>query len=106
MRTGVLAAHRKSIVCMYLLWAVIYAMANQAAHATFHTYRISELYSNVDGSVQFIDLKEAFGFNGQNFLAGHNDQRHAGTDDPHFHFSDESAKRAPPPVLHRSPRWA
>jgi hypothetical protein len=56
---------------MYLLWAVIYAMANQAAHATFHTYRISELYSNVDGSVQFIDLKEAFGFNGQNFLAGH-----------------------------------
>jgi hypothetical protein len=71
MQTGALAAHRKSVVCMYLLWAVIYAMANQPAHATFHTYRISELYSNVDGSVQFIELKEAFGANGQNFLAGH-----------------------------------
>ena len=32
MQTGALAAHRKSVVCMYLLWAVICAMASEAAH--------------------------------------------------------------------------
>jgi hypothetical protein len=40
------------------------------ALATFHTFQINELFSNADGSVQFIELREAAGANGQNFLAG------------------------------------
>lgn len=41
------------------------------AYASFHTFQIDELYSSPDGSVQFIELHEAFGVNGQQFLAGH-----------------------------------
>jgi hypothetical protein len=40
------------------------------ADATFHTFQITELFSNADGSVQFVRLHEQAGFNGQNFLAG------------------------------------
>ncbi len=36
------------------------------ANATFHTFRINEIYSNADGSVQFVELVESFGANGQN----------------------------------------
>jgi len=39
--------------------------------ATFHTFRIDEVYSNGDGSVQFVVLREGIGANGQQFLAGH-----------------------------------
>lgn len=41
------------------------------ADASFHTFQIDELYSSLDGSIQFIELHEAGGFNGQQFLAGH-----------------------------------
>ena len=41
------------------------------AFASFHTYVIDQLYSNADGSVQFIVLHEAFGLDGQNLLRGH-----------------------------------
>ncbi|MEO8101890.1 MAG: hypothetical protein ABI790_05155 [Betaproteobacteria bacterium] len=40
-----------------------------SAHATFHLWRITEIYSNADGSVQFIELTALAG--GQQFLAGH-----------------------------------
>ena len=46
-------------------------LAFPAAHASFHTFQIDELYSNADGTVQYIVMHEAFGFPGQNFLAGH-----------------------------------
>jgi hypothetical protein len=46
-------------------------LAAPAAWATFHTYQIDELFSNADGTVQFIVLHEVFGANGQNFLGGH-----------------------------------
>jgi len=46
-------------------------LAAPAAWATFHTYQIDELFSNADGSVQFVVLHEVFGANGQNFLSGH-----------------------------------
>ena len=39
------------------------------AHAAFHLWKIDEIYSNADGSVQFIELKALSG--GQQFLAGH-----------------------------------
>jgi hypothetical protein len=41
------------------------------AEASFHTFVIDELYSSPDGMVQFVELHEAFGFPGQNFLLGH-----------------------------------
>ncbi len=42
-----------------------------AAGASFHTFGIEEIFSNADGSIQFIQLKEASGANGQQFLQGH-----------------------------------
>jgi len=39
--------------------------------ASFHTFQINEIYSNTDGSIQYVELKEGFGANGQQFLAGH-----------------------------------
>lgn len=41
------------------------------ARATYHTYEIVELYSNADGTVQFVLLHEYSGLNGQDLLAGH-----------------------------------
>jgi hypothetical protein len=41
------------------------------ARATFHTWKINEIYSSPDGSVQFIELHESLGFNGENLLANH-----------------------------------
>lgn len=46
------------------------AFATQAS-ATFHTYEIEQLYSNADGTVQFIVLHEAARADGQEFFAGH-----------------------------------
>jgi len=40
-----------------------------SAHATYHLWKISEIYSNADGSVQFIELTAMAG--GQQFIAGH-----------------------------------
>jgi serralysin len=41
------------------------------ASASFHLFQINELYSDASGSVQFVELLEGFGGDGQNFLAGH-----------------------------------
>jgi len=40
------------------------------AHAEFHLFRIAEVYSNADGSVQYVVIREASGANGENFWAG------------------------------------
>jgi hypothetical protein len=40
-----------------------------SAHASFHLYDIQEIFSNADGSVQFIELFTAD--TGQEFLSGH-----------------------------------
>ena len=39
------------------------------AHATFHAWRMTEIYSNADGSVQFLEL--ASPVDGEEFLNGH-----------------------------------
>lgn len=53
-------------------WLTIIALAlvATAARAEFHTFQIEELYSNADGSVQYIVLHESQGMNGENFLLG------------------------------------
>ena len=40
------------------------------AAAASHSYEIVELYSNADGSIQFVLLQEASGLNGENLLRG------------------------------------
>lgn len=50
--------------------AIALLLAAPWAAATFHTFQIDQLYSNADGSVQFIVLREAFGLNGQHEFAG------------------------------------
>jgi hypothetical protein len=41
-----------------------------SAHASFHTFQINEIYTNGDGTIQFIELREFQGASGQNFLGG------------------------------------
>jgi hypothetical protein len=50
-----------------LLLALTLAVGH--AHATFHLWTMSELYSNADGTVQFLELRALAG--GQQFLGGH-----------------------------------
>jgi hypothetical protein len=38
------------------------------ASASYHTFRFAEIYSNASGTVQFIELHESFGADGQNLL--------------------------------------
>ena len=41
------------------------------AGASFHTYQIHQIFSNADGTIQFVVLHEAVGENNEHFLAGH-----------------------------------
>ncbi|MBI1190073.1 MAG: hypothetical protein GC200_05255 [Tepidisphaera sp.] len=47
-------------------------LAATPALATFHTWRVSQLYSDSTGNVQFIEFHEVFGDASEQFLAGHN----------------------------------
>jgi hypothetical protein len=42
-----------------------------AAWAEFHTYKIDQLYSNADRSVQFLVMHESLGMDGENLWLGH-----------------------------------
>jgi hypothetical protein len=53
------------------LTTVVLAFAAPFASASFHTFQIQQIYSNADGTVQFVMLQEAVGLGGQNFLSGH-----------------------------------
>jgi hypothetical protein len=39
------------------------------AHASFHLFRIDQVFSNADGSVQYVVMREVTGSNGENFWA-------------------------------------
>ena len=54
------------------------------AEASFHTWDINEIYSNADGTIQFIEMKETAGFNSQHLLSGHSFTTTANT----FNFSN------------------
>lgn len=58
-----------------------------SAHATFHLWKIDEIYSNADGSVQFIELRALSG--GQQFLAGHTITSSQGTQTRSFTFPSD-----------------
>lgn len=51
-------------------FVAVCAFAASPARASFHLYQINEIYSNADGTIQFVELHESAGVNGENFLAG------------------------------------
>lgn len=50
--------------------ATILLLAASAAFANFHLFRIEQLYSNADGTVQFIVMHEATGSDGEHLWSG------------------------------------
>jgi len=48
----------------------IAALAAGPAAASYHTYRVEQVYSNASGTVQFLVLHESQGADGENFLGG------------------------------------
>ncbi len=54
-----------SFAAAALAWLALPAMA------TYHTWKIEQLYSNADGTLQFIVLHESEGEDGENLLRGH-----------------------------------
>jgi len=60
----------KSINIRAALVVSALALAAPAAHAAFHLFRIDQVYSNADGSVQYVVMKESSGTNGENIWAG------------------------------------
>ena len=61
----------KSSVRKASLLVVAAFVATLPLSASFHTWKVNEIYSNADGSVQFIELKESSGLNNQHLLPGH-----------------------------------
>jgi hypothetical protein len=51
-----------------LVFVAAISPAAVPANASFHTYDIVEVYSNADGTVQFIELLEVQGFNSQHLF--------------------------------------
>lgn len=47
----------------------LFLLPTSAALAAFHLFRIDQMYSNADGTVQFVVLREAGGVNGESFWA-------------------------------------
>jgi hypothetical protein len=57
---------------MFGRWIVVLLVALSApvAQAAFHMFRIDQLYSNADGTVQFVVLRESSGSDGEGLWAG------------------------------------
>jgi hypothetical protein len=53
------------------LCALCVALFAMPAQASFHTFRIAQVFSNADGSVQYVVMRESTGSNGENLWAGH-----------------------------------
>ena len=65
-------------LCCIVAFATTLAFA-PAASASFHLWKIEQVFSNADGTVQFVVLHESTGSNGEQFLRGHAFQAtHAG----------------------------
>ena len=69
------------------LCSIIFTIAAGPALATFHLWVISEVYSNADSTVQFIELSTSSG--GQEFLAGHSITSTTGSTTQSFTFPSD-----------------
>ena len=47
------------------LFALLFALLALPAEAAFHLFRISEVYSNADGTLQYVVIRESSGTNGE-----------------------------------------
>jgi hypothetical protein len=72
-----------------LLEAAAAGLLSLPGHASFHTYVINEIYSNADGTVQFVELREVQGAAGQNFLTGIRLVSSSGSSQKSFTFSHD-----------------
>lgn len=56
----------------FFVWltAALCAIGVAPAHAAFHLFRIDQVYSNANGTVQYVVMREVTGSNGENMWAG------------------------------------
>ena len=66
------------------LGAIALVVCAGTAHASFHLWQLNEIYSNADGTVQFIEL--ITGSDGQQFLTGHTIESSQGATTRSFTF--------------------
>ena len=57
--------------CARCCTAMILMVVTSVASASFHQFRIEQLYSNADGSVQFVVMREGSGADGENAWKNH-----------------------------------
>jgi len=69
------------------LCAITLLVSGGAARAAFHLWQLNEIYSNADGTVQFIELTALQG--GQQFLTGHTITSSQGTSSISFTFPSD-----------------
>ena len=64
---------KEATIMSRLQWiiALSSAVVAAAAQASFDTLKVEQVYSNADGTVQFVVLHESAGMNGQNLLMDH-----------------------------------
>ena len=60
------------------LAAALLGLLAAPAYAEFHLFRIDQVFSNADGSIQYVVLRESSGANGEHLWAG---QTHALADE-------------------------
>ena len=77
----------KTLLHRWLITAAALIHAG-AAFANFHTFQIEQVFSNLDGTVQFVVLREGAGFNGQQFWAGHDMTAGTATFTQVYHFTE------------------
>jgi hypothetical protein len=72
-RAGTIENLKGSIVKRLLrhVLASVIALVATAALAEFHTFQIEQIFSNADGSFQYIVLRESQGLNGESLWSGH-----------------------------------
>ena len=72
---------------MRILTAILLAALALPAQATFHLWYVNEVYSNADGSVQFIEMKAAA--SGQQFIRGHTIRSTSGSTTHSYTFPND-----------------
>ncbi|HSC23530.1 MAG TPA: hypothetical protein VLG08_07460, partial [Casimicrobiaceae bacterium] len=55
---------------LHRLLFVMFAVCALPAQAAFHLFRIDQVFSNADGTIQYIVLRESTGTNNESFWQG------------------------------------
>lgn len=73
---------------LFLVGLGAMTLASSSAHATFHLWAFNELFSNADGTVQFIELFT--NFSSQQFATGENFRSSQGPDENNYVFPNDT----------------